>query len=217
MPTRSTTYPSRPGFLVDPHSVRRNSGRQINWALVGERFRETPGQVVKMAAAAAADAVTLTVDALEFAVPAGTLLYFGESGEHTRVSANAAAGATSLSVQAPHGAIEDNDEATITGAGYKHIPAGTPMVEIDASGLMIPRPAGANVAGQTTIGLIASDASEDRGPGNTESLSGYGVIIGAVVYEELLPVTIDADARTALLALPGGGIAFETYEDDRAS
>lgn len=217
MATRSTVSFSRPGFIADWGSVRRNSGRQIDWALVGEKYRTTPGQIVKMAAAALADATSLTVDPLEQAVPAGTLLYFGQAGEHTRVSANAAAGATTLAVEAPHGAIEDNDEATIVGSGDKFIPAGTPMDEIDATGLMIPRAAGANVAGRTTIGLIISDAHENQGPGFVESLSGYGVFSGAVVYEELLPVTIDADARTALLALPGGGIAFETYEDDRAT
>ena len=217
MPSRTTTYASTPGFLADPHSVRRNSGRQIDWANVGERYRETPGQVVTMAAAALADATSLTVEALEFAVPAGTLLYFGESGEHTRVSANAAAGATTLAVQAPHGAIEDGDTATIAGQGDKFIPAGEVMDEIDATGLLVPRAAGADVAGRTTVGLLASNANENRGIGRVESLSGYGVFIGGHVYENLLPRTLDADARTALLGLPGGGFSFETYENDAAS
>lgn len=217
MASRTTTYASRPGFLVDPHSVRRNSGRQVNWALVGEKYRETPGQIVKAAASALADATSLTVDALQYAVPAGTLLYFGEAGEHTRVTTDAAAGATTLAIQAPHGAIEDNDEATIVGAGYKTLRAGTVMDEIDATGKVVPRPAGANVSGQTTVGLLASDAHEDGGLGGTESLSGYGIITGAVVYSNLLPETPDASALTALLALPGGGFAFETYADNAAS
>ena len=211
-----TTYQnvSSPGFVVDPASVDRNAGRQMDWDNVPERFRSTPGQEIKMAAAALADAVSLTVDALAQPVTAGTLLYFGESGEHTRVSANAAAGATTLAVEAPHGAIEDNDVAVVTGAGYKHVPAGTRVAQDDTTGKIRPLEDDGDVpADHTLIGLLATDANEDA---KFEALTGYGVIVGANVYLELLPETLDSTAQTALAAI-GKGFAFETYADDRAS
>lgn len=216
MPSRTSTFASRPGFLVDQHSIRRNSGRQINWGLVGEKYRETPGQIVRMAAAASADSATITVDALEQALPAGTLIYFGELGETVRTTALEPVGETTIAVEADHTAIEDNDEGTVYGVGYKTLRAGTVMDEIDSTGLVVPRAAGADVSGRTTIGLLASDAHEDRTGGSVESLSGYGIITGGVVYSNLLPDGVpDANALTALGALPGGGFAFETYADDR--
>src|SRR5687767_896733 len=107
MPTTYET--SRPPFVANWASWEAgvDTGHTIDWALVGERYRSTPGQVVRMAAAALADATSLTVDALEFAVPAGTLLHFGQTGETVRVTTLAAAGATTLAVEAPHTAIED--------------------------------------------------------------------------------------------------------------
>lgn len=107
--------------------------------------------------------------------------------------------------------------------GNKVIRAGTPMVEIDATGLMVPRGVGAATAGRTAIGLLTSDAHEGLGVGRSEAMSGYGVISGAVVYENLLPElpaggsVLDATVRTELADLAGGGIAFELYSDDRGS
>lgn len=98
--------------------------------------------------------------------------------------------------------------------GKKNIPAGTAVDQIDASGKIVPRPAGANVAGQTTIGILVSNAIEGD---KSAALSGYGVLTGGRIYTELLPSAPDATALTALRGLDGGGFAFETYEDDRAS
>lgn len=48
MATRLKSYPSSPGFIVDPKSVTRNSGRQIDWSLVtGTNYGTAPNRVIK--------------------------------------------------------------------------------------------------------------------------------------------------------------------------
>lgn len=213
-----------PGFIAHFPSVRLSTGRQVDWAAVPNDYRQTPGQTVTVAAAAVAGATSITVNALARALPSGTVLDFG-GDEFARTTADAAAGATTLAVAALGTALEGGEVATVPGSGFKKIAAGTPVAEIDASGKIVPRGLGAATAGRTTLGLLTSDAHEP-GYGPTtevEALSGYGVITGAVVYEQLLPKTpglasvLDATVRAELADLPGGGIAFEQYADNRAS
>jgi len=91
------------------------------------QFFATDSVLVKLSAAAAADATSISVDALTGAIPSGTQLYFGESKEFALTTAAAAAGATSIAVQALPSALEDNDEARYAGVGTnpKRIEAGT--------------------------------------------------------------------------------------------
>jgi hypothetical protein len=67
---------------------------------------------------------SLTVDALSGPVPAGTNLYFG-TGVMAHVSADAAAGATTIDVDALTADIADNAEARFSKFGTKFIPSGT--------------------------------------------------------------------------------------------
>lgn len=78
------------------------------------------------AAGAAGGATSVPVDALSGAIPSGTVLSFG-TNKFARLTANAAAGATSLTVAAIPTALVDNDTATYAGAGVlkKFIPSGT--------------------------------------------------------------------------------------------
>jgi hypothetical protein len=73
---------------------------------------------VTLSAAAAASAVTLSVDAIATSLGADTLLHFGYSVGYApviaRLSANATAGAVSLSVYALNGALPDNAVASIS-------------------------------------------------------------------------------------------------------
>lgn len=91
-------------------------------------FLET-SVLVKLSAAAAADAVAIVFDALSGPIPSGTRLYFGESKEFALTTAAAAAGATTVAVQALPAALEDNDEARYDGdvgvRGFKVVPSGT--------------------------------------------------------------------------------------------
>lgn len=108
-------------------------------------------------------------------------------------------------------------------SGKKHLPAGKVVLE-QADGTLIPRPTGdvAQPAGTTLIGVLATSADEDS---DVAALTGYGVVIGGVVYEELLPDVNDANWATAGmnrgalrddLAAAGKGFVYETYEDNRS-
>ena len=89
-------------------------------------FEDSEAVRVQLNGAAAIDATSITVDALSGPVPSGTLLYFGESKEFALTTADAAAGATTIAVQALPAAIEDNDSAHYRLRGArKHIPNGT--------------------------------------------------------------------------------------------
>jgi hypothetical protein len=77
------------------------------------------------AAGALAAATSIPVDALSGAIPSGTILNFG-TNKFARLTANAAAAATSLTVAAIPTALVDNDTATYAGAtGRKFVPSGT--------------------------------------------------------------------------------------------
>lgn len=92
--------------------------------------------------------------------------------------------------------------------GRKVLPAGL-RVYSTASGKVVDAD---GVGAVTLLGLLETSAEEgDR----TAALSGYGVILGGVVYLELLPEDLDGMDITALEAA-GTGFAFENYEDSRA-
>lgn len=78
------------------------------------------------AAGAAVDATTVPVDATTGAIPSGTVISFGGK-KFARLTADAAAGATSLTVSALATALVDNDTGTYSPNpdSKKRIPAGT--------------------------------------------------------------------------------------------
>lgn len=94
-------------------------------------------------------------------------------------------------------------------AGDKVIPAGTPMADND--GGMVPRDdlASDGTEGEA-FGLLASSADEGA---RSDSLSGYGIVVGGVIYEDLLPVDV-SDYKDELDD-NGAAFVWETYEDDR--
>lgn len=213
MATRTTTSASALPFVADRNSLTMDGGHSIDWSAVSDTFRDTPliqQSVVVGAAGALANATTVPVDAITYAIPNGTTLRFGTK-KFVTLTAAAVAGATSLTVEAIPTALVDNDAATHTvqaGAGKKMIPAGYPMAASSSgSGPMLPANDG------TANCLLATNAHEDNG---SDALSGYGVILGGVIYSNLLPVTLAGGAVTALQAA-GTGFAFRTYSDSTAA
>lgn len=102
------------------------------------------------------------------------------------------------------------------GGTKKHLPAGTVMA-LAADGTIVPR--AGDPVGLTAIGLLTSNADEGD---PTEALTGHGLIIGGVIYENLLPDadagSLPADYKTELQAAGRGtGFAFRTYADNTAS
>lgn len=218
MATRTTTYGGKPSFVVDPKSVNRNSGRQIDWAHVAATYQATPQvtqTVVVGAAGASANATSVPVDALTYAIPSGTLLDFGAK-KFARLSSAAAAAATSITVDAIATALVDNDAAThivTAGAGYKTLRAGTVIGELLGSGKISPRVDTTNPA----TGILETDATEDD---KAASLSGYGVLVGGVLYENMLPDATGGPPKVLLsaikteLATARAYFTFEQYGDN---
>lgn len=105
---------------------------------------------------------------------------------------------------------EDYADATTS---YKVLPAGKIMVELP-SGKLVTR--AERPGAEEAIGILETSASEgDKGA----ALTGYGLIIGGVIHDNLLPDAADAALTTYKMELDanGTGFAFRTYADDRAS
>ena len=103
---------------------------------------------------------------------------------------------------------ENVDDAFVNAeTGLKELPAGLRVYE-QASGKIVDA---AGDSDGTLLGILETNAIEgDR----SAALTGYGVIIGGVVFLELLPEALDGSAQTALKAV-GTGFAFESYADNR--
>jgi hypothetical protein len=97
--------------------------------------------------------------------------------------------------------------------GKKVLLAGTPVGSLLGDGMVSPRAANTNPA----VGLLATNAVE----GETHAaLSGYGLIVGGVIYENFIPgasgdpLTLDQDIKDELAAA-GTGFSWRQYTDDR--
>ncbi len=213
MASRNTYITGRPGFIADHNSIVQNDGRQIDWAGIDETYRQG-GFLVTSPGGAIATATSITVTAVTGPIPKGTLLNWTGADKVAVVSADVAAGATSIPVEALDAAVTAGDTAVVPGTGPKMLKAGTAVGDAaSTTGKLRPRVASSNVA----IGLLATNAIEnDRSAAQT----GYGVIIGGAVYEALLP---DAAGSPRVLAsgiktelnAAGTGFAFVLYADDR--
>lgn len=211
---RTVYAPTRPGFIVDPASVDRSTGRQIDWANVGEQYRRTPGQVVVVGAAGAAiGATSVPVVALARALNTGTVLDFG-AGKFATTTANAAAGATSITVRAIPTALVSGDQAIVAGSGAKFLPAGTVLGTLLGNGKASPRVVTTNPA----VGILETNATDD--PAAPDSKTGYSMLVGGVIFENLLPESsgspkVLASAVKTELASSGMGWVFQQYSDTR--
>lgn len=207
---------SMPGWVADHNSITRDGGGQIDWSRVPASFRAGKKYTITATAQANAAATSITVAALPIDLPVGTILQFGPD-EFAQLTAPAAKGATSLAVAALAAQIENNDTATylVSESGKKVIPSGTIMAAL-ASGKLIPR--SAVTGSETATCLLASNAVED---GEHNALTGFGRILGGVVFENLLPDFGHASLGTwkgeLQAAGVGTGFAFKTYADTRAA
>jgi hypothetical protein len=102
------------------------------------------------------------------------------------------------------------DPDRVDAAGKKYVPDGTIMARIAASGKVIPRRdvalAEGNAQGtETAVGILIGQANEsDR----TDALTGYGLLLGGVVYGNLLPDTGQAGLATWKTELETNGLTF---------
>ena len=209
---RTTVYGSMPNFVADPESIDRNTGRQVDWSYVPDTYKAGTSYTITAQATANAAATSITVTATLAAMPTGTVLNFSTAGRFATLTAPAAAGATTLTVEALDAAVGSGYTAPylVSYSQEKVIPAGTIMCEL-SSGKIVPR--AARPGSETAIGILWSTATEARFEPNSDSLSGYGIIIGGVIYETLLPETITSYKTE--LETNGTSWVWETYSDSR--
>lgn len=208
MPARTSYVLSTPGFVVDPESVQLNSGRQVNWDGV------------------ASDGTYGTTGSRS--LPAGTMV--GEVGgqlvartDRKNVAIVLDGGGNGTVTENAHGRSV-GDRVTIEGSANADIDDQSFVIAsiTDANTYVLTVPAAVGAAASenvtvaaTALGIMVASAQEDS---KSDSLSGYGVYVGGVFYETMLP---DAgDAALALLKTElntyGNGFLFESYQDVRA-
>ena len=169
--------------------------------LIATEFHNDTAVKVTLTAPASASAVSLAVSALSGTIPAGTTLYFGETGELARVATAPAAGATAITVDAIPAAIESGDVAYYEGTGKAYCASGTLVgrtyTERDAgTGFGLIDPAAASVTDDEVF-LVAFDVYDVAG--NPEvALYRHQ----RIVKETFLPIwaTASAAVKTALRA-----------------
>lgn len=173
----------------------------------------TNAQLVEVNGDHAAGATTLTVLPVDGTIANSATAVFEGGTIQARLTAPAAKGATSLTVDDLQFVVADDAEAIYSPGGSKVIKSGTVMAEL-SSGKIIPRKA---VTGsETAIGFLVGDAEEDA---KQDALSGFGLIIGGVVYEDLLPDRDESGFATWIgeIRTAGSQLRLETYSDSRAS
>lgn len=94
------------------------------------------------------------------------------------------------------------------GGQYKVIPAGWPMTQ-QGDGTIVPATEDDVTPGNASMLLFTTAHEGNR----KDSLSGYGALVGGVIYADLLPV--DIDDYDEGLAANGCFFVWETYEDSR--
>lgn len=202
-----TTYKdiSLPPFVANRHSLLRDNGRQIDWALVTDRYRA--GSVpLELTANAAADAVEILVVALKKSISKGQVLEFGGK-KFARVSDDTAAGLTTVPVEALGVALVTEDIAYYGGRGKKSLVPGTRM-DLLASGKVIPSALG--TGGVTCYSILETGAAEDM---PSDAMTGYGQFISGNFFENLLPEGVQATWNTEMRTR-GAHLQMLTYSDN---
>lgn len=202
-----TTYKdiSLPPFVASRHSLLRDNGRQIDWALVTDRYKLGSTPVV-LSGAAAENANSLPVNALTKAITTGMILDFGGS-KLARASADVAAGQTAVPVEPIGVALAQGDTAYYGGRGKKSIVPGTRM-DLLPSGKIVP--SALNTAGATCYSIIETGASEDM---PSDAMTGYGQFLSGNFFENMLPEGIQAAWNTEMRNR-GAHLQMLTYSDN---
>jgi hypothetical protein len=202
-------------FVVDMWTLMQDTGNQIDWDLIGSAYRRGSFGV-RNTTAVTAGAVTIDVAALAYPLPRGSVIDFG-AGKTVVLSADSPAGDVLLNVN-PAPAIADETTGFAVMAGYQDgghkIPAGTIMCRVAASRKLVPRAVrpGAEVAEC----VLLTDAKDDS---KTDSLTGYGVTYGGVLYENRMPDAVVATGLipTAFKTELGSRFVWKVSTDSRST
>jgi hypothetical protein len=201
MPARTSSNKSRMNFVVDQNQMARNAGRQVDWSRV-------------------AVAVAFTDAAGKKFVPAGTVLSETGKGKAvpfklvTLTSVVVASNVATATLTA-HGFVV-GDVVDVAGGSLAYANGRVTITTVPTANTFTYAATGADATATGTItatlpvvGLIQSDAHEGS---KSDSLSGYGVWVGGVVYENLLPdssLGLLPSVMKAGLQAAGVGFVFE--------
>lgn len=200
-------YNSSPDFVADPRSIDQNEGGQIDWSRVPDTYRAGTQYTITTTVQSNAAATTLTVSPIPDDLPVGKVLNFAGAGRFATLTAPAAKGATTLTVEALDATIPTATSAvyTVSKSGSKVIPGGTVMCRL-SGGKIVPR--AVHPGSEQAIGLLVGSAIENL---YEHAMTGYGIIVGGVIYETLLPETITS--YKSELATNGSGWVWLNYAD----
>jgi hypothetical protein len=200
-------FTSAPDYVADPNSIDQNEGGQIDWSRVPSTYRAGTQYTITTTAQSNAAATTLTVSAIPDDLPVGAVLNFAGAGRFATLTAPATKGATTLTVEALDATIPTATAAvyTVSKSGSKTIPGGTVMCRL-SGGKIVPR--AVRPGSEVAIGLLIGTAIENM---YDHALTGYGLIVGGVIYETLLPETITSYKTE--LGTNGSGWVWLTYAD----
>jgi hypothetical protein len=212
---RTTTNTTRPAFVADPGSIDRNTGRQVDWTNVPTSFKNTDGNKV---------------------IPAGTVMSgevnsdaIGGAGKMVPRSATTtvtvAVSSNVATATATAHPFKVGDIVYVTGANLAYVNGEKTVATVPTANTFTFAAVGADASATGTIttawrtcGILETNATENS---PTDALSGYGVIVGGVVYENLLvdatgtPKVLPAQYKTELAEL-GPGFYWGTYQDSRS-
>lgn len=200
-------------FIVDMLSLIQDTGQQIDWDIAGvSQYRRGAFPVVIDDASIAGGDTSIGVEALTNRIPKGSVVDFG-TGDRLVTTADAEVGATSLTVNPVQSTIADNTVGYAILEGYRDygyiIPAGTVMARNATNKKIFPR--AVRPGAETAECVLLTDAKNDS---ETDSLTGYGVTYGGIMYENLMPDFANAAWATFKTELTARFV-WKTYRDSR--
>jgi hypothetical protein len=212
---RTTTNTTRPAFVADPGSIDRNTGRQVDWTNVPTTFKNADGNKVILAGTVMSGEVNS--DGIG---DAGKMVPRSATTTVTvAVSSNVA---TATATAHP---FKVGDTVYITGANLAYVNGEKTVASVPTANTFTFAAVGADASATGTIttawrvcGILETNATENS---MTDSLSGYGVIVGGVLFQNLLPDStgtpkvLPAQYKTELDEL-GPGFYWSTYQDSRS-
>lgn len=205
--SRTTSNVGKPGFILGVN-YDANDGRQVDFDRVPASFENADGNKE---------------------LPGGTVVSELGSGKVVPRSSTKGSitnltetGETATATEAGHGR-EVGDEITIEGAGEAGYNGTWTIASVvdadnytfDVGATVVDDSTGATVYTKASGILLATALEGD----DIDAISGYGLVIGGVVFKNLLEEDGNGDFDTWLSELKeaGTGFAFETYSDDRSS
>jgi len=207
--TDNTTI-NAPGAVVDPASIMMNSGRQVDFTNTPDSYKGADGNKL---------------------IPAFTVVSQLASGKVIPRVGNeltvtvAVASNVATATKTAHG-LAAGQQVYISGANLSYVNGIKTIATVPTADTFTFAATGSDATATGTIkagivacGMLVSNAVENS---KSDSVSGYGIIVGGNLYENLLPdatgtPAVLSDEIKTELANAGTGFYFEQYGDSRTS